>query len=216
MTQPEPGATSCNTAEELLAWCARVSSAATQEDHLTGPRLLRRLIRDGEWSPLDQVSVNFEVHTSRRISRQIIRHWTVKPQEFSQRWAEPELNPYVTAARHPVAGNRAVSALTLNTVVNEAWLRRQHTVWKAAKAAYLWAMDNGMHHEVAAVVLPEGMTPTRLMLHATVRTWLHYSQLRLRPNTQLEHRMVAEHIWAAIALKFPELESAVELANGQP
>jgi len=212
MTQPEPGATSCATPAELLAYFARVSSAANQDKHLTGPRLIRRLIRDAEWSPLDMVTLNFEVHTSRRIARQMLRHWTIRFQEFSQRWsADIPPTPYLTPARMAVPGQRA-EAREADPLYSASWIARQMRVWEAAWVEYQDALKEGQHPETACVVLPEGMAPSRMHTQATLRTWYHYSWLRMKPNTQAEHRLLAEQVWAVLVEKFPVLGEINELA----
>jgi len=212
MTQPLPGRLppECADPGSLLAYLARISNAANQENWRTGPRLLRRLIRDGEWSPLDQVTMNFEIETNRRIARQMLRHWTIKPQEFSQRWAEVPPKPYYTELRDRDPKNRANSVVSTDPHRIEAWRTNQWFIWDNAWDVYQEALANGVHPEVAVAVLPEGMAPSRLYMQATVRTWLHYSLLRLKPNTQKEHRFIAEDIWQALAEFFPDLVAATE------
>lgn len=208
-TMPIPGATSCATAHELLAYLARVSNTANQDNHLTGPALIRALVKRREWSPLDQIDLTYEVNTSRRVSRQIIRHWTLKPQEFSQRWAEVPPRPCYTQGRVRVAKDRGLTEPASSTL-NADYMQRQAEAWARAYEDYTWAIAQGLHPECAAVFLPEGMAPTRCYFKGSLRTWLHYSLLRTGRRTQEEHRMIAFQVWDDLTTRFPELGAGAE------
>lgn len=206
---PIPGRTSCSTSEELLAYFARVSNAANQDKHATGPKLIRRLIKDNEWSPLDMVCVTFEIQTSRRISRQILRHWSARFQEFSQRWAtlDEQTEPYYSEARMAVKGNRALT-VEAEEELKIFWKAEQKRIWNFAWERYQEALKRGQHPEDACVVLPEGMAPSRLYAQGSLRTWLHYSLLRTKPQTQREHRTIAQSLWDEIGKFYPTLYEA--------
>lgn len=206
LTQPKADVTSCTTPQELLAYFARVSNAANRDNHLTGARLIRRLIADEEWSPLDMVNINFEIATSRRISRQILRHWSMRFQEFSQRWAVLDNQlPYYTRARLRDATNRAATTPATDDEIN-LWYDEQRILWNYSFTRYRMALERGQHPESACVILPEGMAPSLLNVNATLRTWLHYSTLRRKPSTQEEHRTIADQVWACCCEEFPILE----------
>lgn len=190
--------------EGLLAYFARVSNAANQLNIATGPRLIKRLIADAEWSPLDMVNVVFEIETSRAIARQILRHWSARFQEFSQRWAAVDAEPYMTIARAAVPGRRAETQ-RMTADQEAAWYGEQIRTWRVAHSRYKAAIEAGQHPESARCILPEGMAPSFLYANATLRTWLHYAQLRMKKNTQLEHRWIAEQVWEHLIFHYPVL-----------
>lgn len=205
---PIPDRTSCTTSAELLAYHARISNAANRDNHLTGPKLIKRLVEDQEWSPLDMVNCAFEIKTSRRISRQILRHWSMRFQEFSYRWAVmPDEEPYFTLARLRDPKNRGATLPASQDVI-EGWYSDQEEIWSQAKARYNRALAEGQHPESACVVLPEGMAPSLLNVNASVRSWLHYSALRRKPNTQVEHRLIAEQVWSELQAEYPQLKES--------
>jgi len=211
MTTPLPGVTSCEDTEALLAYCARVSSAANQDNHSTGFKLLKRLIMSQEWSPLEQVTMNFEIETNRRIARQMLRHWTLRPQEFSQRYAKVPDAPYITEARLQHPTDRQMSVETDDQELQGWWCNVQQEVWALAIHRYNEALDKGIAKEVACAVIPEGMAPSRMYMQGTLRTWIHYTLLRTKTSTQKEHRVLAQQVWEAIKVHFPNLSPAVGL-----
>ena len=197
-----PGVT---TPEELLAYCARVSSSANQLNHATGPKLLRSLIERQEWSPLEMVSLTIEIVTTRDIARQILRHRSFSFQEFSQRYAAVVETPVLREVRLQDHKDRQNSIETDDQALAQWWADTQMIVAEQTAGAYQSALDRGIAKEVARVVLPEGMTITRLYMAGTLRSWFHYTQLRADPKTQKEHRLIAEACGAIIAREFPSL-----------
>jgi len=195
---------------ELLAWCARVSSTATQQSHETGGKLLRSLVRRQEWSPLEMVSLTIEIGTTRDIARQILRHRSFSFQEFSQRYAVVDAQPVFREARMQDYNDRQNSIELdgddLNGPAWNEWQRRAHA---GAMAAYNWAISSGIAKEVARAVLPEGMTPSRLYMAGTLRSWIHYVGLRADRKTQKEHRLIAEAARDILIGEFPDLADVI-------
>jgi thymidylate synthase (FAD) len=197
-------------AQELVAYCARVSNPANQTNTDTSEKLIRYLIKHAHWSPLEMVSACVEIETTRDIARQILRHRSFSFQEFSQRYADPtkDLNFVTKEARLQDTKNRqnsiAVSGLTLKEQnLIEQWERKQQDVICEVENAYKWAVDNGIAKEQARAVLPEGITTSRLYMQGTLRSWLHYIELRSGPETQKEHRLVAQACAHALETIFP-------------
>jgi thymidylate synthase (FAD) len=195
-------------AQELVAYCARVSNPANQTNTDTSEKLIRYLIKHKHWSPLEMVSACLEIETTRDIARQILRHRSFSFQEFSQRYAVADLGFEYKEARLQDTKNRqnsiAVSGLTLKEQnLIEQWQRRQYDVIKEAEHAYDWAINNGIAKEQARAVLPEGITTSRLYMQGTLRSWLHYIELRSGPETQKEHRQIAQACCSALETIFP-------------
>jgi len=208
ITQPyraDHDAIGADTAEELLAYCARVSSAANQDNHKTGARLIRSLIRRQEWSPLEMVSLTLEIVTTRDIARQILRHRSFSFQEFSQRYAEVTEELVLREARDQDPVDRQSSTLTENGSVKDWWLRSQLATRERIRQTYEAALGMGIAKEVARTILPEGMTPTRLYMAGTLRSWWHYVDLRCTHGTQAEHQLVARACREIILEQFPVL-----------
>jgi thymidylate synthase, flavin-dependent len=205
MTQPMGTVVETGDAADLLAYCARVSSAANQDNHVTGPRLLRSLVKRKEWSPFEMVSLTFEIETTRDIARQILRHRSLTFQEFSQRYAEVKNDFVLRPARasHPTDRQRSVPME--NQAVTDWWTAAQMEHRDHTLAQYKAALDMGIAKEVARAILPEGMTPTKLYAQGTLRSWIHYVQLRAAPGTQLEHRLIANKVWDILGQQFPSL-----------
>lgn len=196
------------TTAELLAYCARVSSTANQQNHATGPRLIKSLITREEWSPLEMVNLTMEIVTTRDIARQILRHRSFSFQEFSQRYAEVEDDPVFRQARNQHPTDRQASIEIDKPSAQDDWRRAQERVWREAIAAYRAARKRGMAKEVARTVLPEGMTQSRLYVQGSLRSWWHYTALRMQPGTQAEHREIAEAARAIVLERFPMLSEA--------
>jgi thymidylate synthase (FAD) len=204
------------TAEEFIAYTARVSNPSNQHNTLTAPKLLKYLIEHKHWSPFEMVSITMEINTTRDISHQIIRHRSFSFQEFSQRYADPTKDmQFVTReARLQDAKNRQNSIdITDETVSNDetfdipwTWNENQKTVMKDAESAYKWAIRNGIAKEQARAVLPEGLTTTRLYMSGTLRSWIHYIDVRAEEGTQKEHRQVALAAQEEILKHFPSLK----------
>ena len=199
-------------AEELIAKMARVSNPASAAKGENNERLISYLIRNKHWSPFEMASACFEIETTRDIARQILRHRSFSFQEFSQRYASTDelpLPPY-RGARMQDAKNRQNSVLTTDHVLKSAWMGVQAEAATAARRAYQWALDNGIAKEVARAVLPEGLTTSRMYMVGTIRSWLHYIDLRCGNGTQLEHREVAAEIHHRLWKEIPTVMSAFD------
>ena len=192
-------------AQELIAYCARVSNPSNQFNTETSDRLIRYLVRHQHWSPLEMVSACCEITTTRDIARQILRHRSFSFQEFSQRYADPvkELNFVLREARLQDDRNRQNSIEVDNDLLKIEWERAQKRVLFAVKDAYEWAIKNGIAKEQARAVLPEGMTESRLYMNGTLRSWVHFIELRSGNGTQKEHREIARACAEVIAAVFP-------------
>jgi thymidylate synthase (FAD) len=189
--------------QDMVAYCARVSNPANQSNTVTNEKLIRYLIKNQHWSPLEMVSICLEIETTRDIARQILRHRSFSFQEFSQRYAAVEFGFECREARLQDTKNRQNSIETEDPVLEETWETIQERVAETAKTAYTWALENGIAKEQARAVLPEGMTVSRLYMNGTLRSWVHYIQLRSGNGTQKEHREVAVACAAAIEQIFP-------------
>ena len=195
-------------AQELVAYCARVSNPANQTNTETSEKLIRYLIKHAHWSPLEMVSACLEIETTRDIARQILRHRSFSFQEFSQRYAVADLGFELKETRLQDTKNRqnsiALSGLTLNEQnLIEQWKTKQNDLIREAEYAYDWAINAGIAKEQARAVLPEGLTVSRLYMSGSLRSWLHYIELRSGPETQKEHRQVAVACATALESIFP-------------
>lgn len=195
---------------DLVAYCARVSNPSNQFNTETSEKLIRYLIRHQHWSPLEMVSVCMEIETTRDIARQILRHRSFSFQEFSQRYADPvrDLNFEIREARLQDTQNRQNSqSLDLNQDQHRhlasEWEMIQQRVIVEAKSAYEWAIAHGIAKEQARGVLPEGLTQSRMYMNGTLRSWIHYIDLRSANGTQLEHQVIAKACAQVIAEIFP-------------
>jgi thymidylate synthase (FAD) len=204
--------TECNTANELVAWAARVSNPSNQNNTATAPKLVRYLIQNQHWSPLEMVHVAMEIKTTRDIARQILRHSSFRFQEFSQRYADPtkDLGFVIREARLQDANNRQNSVEVDDNGLAEEWAMRQVAATDAALDAYEWAIENGIAKEQARAVLPEGNTESIIIMAGSLRSWVHYCQLRMDKATQKEHRIVAEQCWTIIGQHFPDVIKALD------
>jgi thymidylate synthase (FAD) len=189
--------------QDLVAYCARVSNPSNQANTDTNEKLIKYLINNNHWSPLEMVSVCLEIETTRDIARQILRHRSFSFQEFSQRYAVADLGFECKDARMQDTKNRQNSIETDDIKLTNEWLNQQQTVIDVANNAYRWALDNGIAKEQARAVLPEGMTVSRMYMNGTLRSWIHYIQLRSSNGTQKEHRDVAMACADAINPIFP-------------
>ena len=188
---------------EQVAYVARVSNPANQANNDTADRLISYLIKHHHWSPFEMVSACLEIQTTRDIARQMLRHRSFTFQEFSQRYAEATEAPVYREARMQDMTNRQNSTDTADEGLQIQWAREQRAVHAAAGRAYAWALGRGIAKEVARAVLPEGITQSRLYMSGTLRSWIHYIQLRTGPETQREHRAVALACAEALAGVFP-------------
>ena len=194
--------------EELVAYMARVSNPANQDNPETAPKLLRYLVRNKHWSPFEMVSACVEIETTRDIARQILRHRSFSFQEFSQRYAQANMFD-TREARLQDDKNRQNSIPVQDRELQAAWQAQQDRTLQTAIESYQWALDNGIAKEQARAVLPEGLTMSRMYMTGNLRSWLHYLQVRLDPATQKEHREVAEKIKTALSQDFPNILSIV-------
>lgn len=200
------------TAQDLVAYCARVSNPSNQMNTQTSERLLKYLIKYKHWSPFEMVSACLEIETTRDIAHQIVRHRSFAFQEFSQRYANPAEfgEQFVTReARLQDEKNRQNSIATDNQELHDAWITWQEEVIATAQEAYNWAIEKGIAKEQARVVLPEGCTKTRLYMNGTLRSWIHYIELRGANGTQQEHMDIAHACAKVIAAIFPNIMSFV-------
>ena len=208
MTTPS-AMTGCFSANQLIAYAARVSNPSNQINDETAPKLLKYLIKNSHWSPFEMVSITMEITTTRDISRQILRHRSFSFQEFSQRYAKSS-NFIDREARLQDNKNRQNSVVTDDIYLKENWNMKQHEVIHKAKEVYEWALENGIAKEQARAVLPEGNTETTLYMAGTLRSWIHYYQLRSKNGTQKEHSDIAIKCWDIIKQHFPDVAEAVE------
>ena len=201
----QPPNTSAETMTELVAYCARVSNPSNQANKDTAEKLIKYLIKNKHWSPLEMVHLTLEIETTRDIARQILRHRSFSFQEFSQRYADPtkDLDFVLREARLQDTKNRQNSIETDNLQLQAFWEERQKRVIEEAKNAYEWAIANGIAKEQARAVLPEGLTVSRLYMAGTLRSWIHYIQLRSENGTQKEHINIAKACAEVIATVFP-------------
>jgi thymidylate synthase (FAD) len=202
--------------QDLVAYCARVSNPSNQLNTETSEKLINYLIKHQHWSPLEMVSVCLEIETTRDIARQMLRHRSFSFQEFSQRYADPtvDLDFVIRETRLQDTKNRQNSIeLDLNDPahreLNKMWRERQHQLIKLARETYAWAVTNGIAKEQARAVLPEGNTVSRLYMNGTLRSWIHYIQLRAANGTQLEHQEIALACAAVVAEIFPMTSTLV-------
>ena len=191
--------------QEIVAYCARVSNPGNQANKDTSQKLINYLKEHKHWSPFEMVSICLEINTTRDIARQIIRHRSFTFQEFSQRYAEPKLLDEAFTTRETRLQDKKNRQNSIeiesdpNTALNsgyieliQEWQRRQTGVLNAAKSAYTWAIDKGIAKEQARAVLPEGLTKSHIYMNGTLRSWLHYFDIRTGPDTQKEHRTIAK------------------------
>jgi thymidylate synthase (FAD) len=196
--------------QELIAYCARVSNPANQFNTETSDKLIKYLIKHKHWSPLEMASATLEINTTRDIARQMLRHRSFSFQEFSQRYADPhdlesfwEVSFVIREARMQDEKNRQNSIEATDMKLMALWEQYQERVITEAKNAYDWAIKNGIAKEQARAVLPEGNTRSRLYMNGTLRSWVHYIELRSANGTQKEHMEVAKACGEAIAKIFP-------------
>ena len=201
-----------NSAEDMIVYMARVSNPSNQSMTRGDEKLIGYLIKNQHWSPFEMVNVVMEINTTRDIARQILRHRSFAFQEFSQRYADPTKNLgfELREARLQDLKNRQNSVETEDTELQKKWNLKQQEVIGDAEHAYEWAIANGIAKEQARVVLPEGNTQSRMYMNGTLRSWIHYCELRRANGTQKEHMEVADACWKIISEKFPNVARALE------
>ena len=200
-----------NDIQELVAYCARVSNPSNQLNTETSAKLLRYLAKHKHWSPFEMVSACLEIETTRDIARQILRHRSFSFQEFSQRYADPtdDLQFVRRGARLQDPKNRQNSIDAAPLEIQDMWDMKQQEVIQKSLEVYKWAIDNGIAKEQARAVLPEGCTMSRLYVNGTLRSWLHFIELRSGNGTQREHQGIAVACAKAIAKIFPDVNEYV-------
>lgn len=227
ISKPNTGSTGCFDANELIAYTARVSNPKNQNNTETSSKLLRYLIKHQHWSPFEMVHMTLEIKTTRDISRQILRHRSFSYQEFSQRYAKSEFFIHREARlQDPKNRQNSIelnvedygkggegSMSTKEERLYEQWMMKQSQLIQKSKEVYKWALDNGIAKEQARAVLPEGNTQTTLYMAGSLRSWIHYCQLRMGIETQKEHRVVAQQCWRHIQTHFPDIAEAVQDAE---
>jgi thymidylate synthase (FAD) len=209
--------------DEFVAYVARVSNPSNQTNSLTATKLLKYLAKNKHWSPFEMVNVVMEINTTRDIARQILRHRSFFFQEFSQRYADPtsDLGFTTREARLQDTKNRQNSIeIGIDGWIDDrgkdkigTWNIMQELALNASKDAYKWAIENGIAKEQARAVLPEGLTNSRLYMNGTLRSWVHYCQLRMSNGTQKEHREIATDAWYLITEVFPSLKDTLDIGN---
>ena len=201
-----------NSAEDMIVYMARVSNPSNQSMTRGDEKLIRYLIKNQHWSPFEMVNVVMEINTTRDIARQILRHRSFAFQEFSQRYADPtkDLGFALREARLQDNKNRQNSIETEDRELQDKWSLMQQTLINNAEHAYDWAIQNGIAKEQARAVLPEGNTQSRMYMNGTLRSWIHYCELRRANGTQKEHMEIADGCWKIIAEKFPNVARALE------
>ena len=194
-----------DNAQELVAFCARVSNPSNQLNTETSEKLIKYLIKNAHWSPLEMVSACLEIETTRDIARQILRHRSFSFQEFSQRYANPvkDLEFVTREARLQDPNNRQNSIENDDKEISDTWIEKQENLIKNAKETYNWAIENGIAKEQARAVLPEGNTVSRMYMNGTLRSWIHYIELRSGNGTQKEHMEIAVACAEVITKIFP-------------
>jgi thymidylate synthase (FAD) len=193
--------------QDLVAYCARVSNPANQSNTETNEKLITYLVKNNHWSPLEMVSICLEIETTRDIARQILRHRSFSFQEFSQRYAIADLGFEQKEARTQDKKNRQNSIKTDDEALKLEWASQQKDITDKATEVYQWALNNGIAKEQARAVLPEGMTVSRMYLNGTLRSWVHYIQLRSGNGTQREHQEVAIACAEEIKKIFPMIST---------
>ncbi len=219
VSMSQPMIEGLQTPEELIVFIARVSNPANQATMTTSAKLISYLIKNNHWSPFEQVSISLEIETTRDIARQMLRHRSFVFQEFSQRYADPtkELGFEYREARMQDLKNRQNSIPIEHfdgdraQILADNWDERQKEVIRHAKDAYEWAIKSGIAKEQARVVLPEGLTISRLYMTGNLRNWIHYCQLRMGNGTQKEHSVIADMCWNEIGKHFPNVVEALNL-----
>jgi thymidylate synthase (FAD) len=201
------------TPDEFIAYCARVSNPSNQMNSLTAPKLLRYCAKHKHWSVFETVSITMSVETTRDIARQILRHRSFSFQEFSQRYADPtqDLGFVTREARLQDTKNRQNSIETDDASLQEKWEVIQNNYLFFTREAYKFAIENGIAKEQARAVLPEGLTISRMYMNGTLRSYIHWCQIRTGPETQKEHRQIALDAWYQIVEQFPSLKDCLDI-----
>ena len=201
------------TVDEFIAYVARVSNPSNQTNTLTSQKLLKYLAKHKHWSPFEMVHIVMEINTTRDIARQILRHRSFTFQEFSQRYADPtrSLGFSHRETRLQDTKNRQNSIEAEDRELKSMWLEKQQDIIRSVKETYTWAITNGIAKEQARAILPEGLTNSRMYMAGSLRSWIHYCQLRMGIETQKEHREIATNAWYQLTSKFPSLKDSLDI-----
>lgn len=204
-SKPASGYNDLRNCQDLIAFCARVSNPSNQMNTETSEKLINYLVTHKHWSPLEMASACLEITTTRDIARQILRHRSFSFQEFSQRYADPtkDLDFVTREARLQDTKNRQNSIEVDDRVLQDEWEEKQKMIIEMSKMAYTWAVDRGIAKEQARAVLPEGLTISKMYMNGTLRSWVHYIELRTEAGTQKEHREIAKQCAIQIAKILP-------------
>lgn len=207
----QPTAATLNPGQ-FVAFVARVSNPANQMSHESAPRLLRYLVRNRHWSPFEMAHVVMEITTTRDIARQILRHRSFSFQEFSQRYADPtiDLGFAPREARLQDHANRQNSTATADEPTRLQWSQMQADIIGMVSEYYRQAIGMGIAKEQARAILPEGLTVSRLYMAGSLRSWMHYCELRTGNGTQAEHQAVAADAWEKLVDLYPDIIDAME------
>ena len=209
----ESGIMGLENIQDLVAYCARVSNPSNQSNTKTTPKLLEYLIKHKHWSPFEMASACIEITTTRDIARQLLRHRSFAFQEFSQRYADIrdlDNNFVVREARLQDPKNRQNSVDNEDAALEDEWANKQIAVIETSKMAYNWAIENGIAKEQARAVLPEGNTVSKLYVNGTIRSWIHYIELRSANGTQKEHMDLAKATAEAISKIYPNISNFIQ------
>ncbi len=208
----EPGTFMLLSPESFIAYCARVSNPSNQNNTETAEKLLKYLVKNKHWSPFEMVHLVMEIQTTRDIGRQILRHRSFSFQEFSQRYANVTVMSEPREARLQDTKNRQNSIEIYNDDVGitDTWYNLQKQIKKDVQHVYEWAIENGIAKEVARSILPEGLTMSRMYMAGSLRSWVHYCELRMGNGTQKEHREIATQCWNIITEQFPSLKNVLD------
>lgn len=211
ITKPATDSAEMFLPKDIISYCARVSNPANQENYSTADRLLAYCVRNEHWSPFEMVNIVMEIETTRDIARQILRHRSFSFQEFSQRYAAvADMSPPRETRLQDNKNRQNSIELEYEHAddfdLAQNWAYEQQKVLDLVEGLYQWAIDNGIAKEQARVILPEGLTISRLYMNGTLRSWIHYCQLRMGNGTQKEHRAIATECWKIITQEFKFLE----------
>ena len=201
--------------DEFIAYTARVSNPSNQNNNLTAEKLVKYLANNKHWSPFEMIDAVMEINTTRDIARQILRHRSFSFQEFSQRYADPtkDMGFVTREARLQDKKNRQNSIETSDEVLESQWNEKQNQVMTAAQDAYRWAIENGVAKEQSRVVLPEGLTMSRLYMKGSIRSWIHYCGIRMGKATQKEHREIATDCWYKLIKVLPSIRESITIED---
>jgi thymidylate synthase (FAD) len=199
------------TAEQFIAYAARVSNPANQNNTKTAPKLVKYLLENNHFSPLEMASMTLEICSTRDIVRQILRHRSFSFQEFSQRYAVADSFDYrETRLQDTKNRQNSIELSEDNLELDQEWWNVQYEILEKVKEGYKWALDNGIAKEQARSILPEGLTMSRVYMAGNIRSWVHYCQLRMSNGTQKEHQIIAQDCWKIIEKEFPSIAEALE------